>query len=183
MGVYPGSTAQFCSGTGFQPWSGNSSIGVVFRGLCSRNGAVMNIRSGQSPGSSWLYQRLNENAAEYTLKATLAPGSASTSRRINITVCGNRRGFMYAFPLLDNLQSDVLQNLVLRCVSFCAIYIQQSAAWLAKRYCSLLPTKMLLLYSVSDGLSPSSNYQLAIFILTAMSTPRTPCSSSRFWLA
>ncbi len=77
---------------------------------------------------------------------------------------------MHTFLLLDNLQSDILQNLVLG-VASAPFYIQQSAAWLAKRYCSLLPPKSFLLsLSLRRLISVFKLPAGLLFILTAMST-------------
>ncbi len=96
-----------------------------------------------------------------------------------ITVCGNERGFMYAFLLLD-LNLTFSRTLVLRCeTSAPFLYIQQSAA-VSERYCSLLPTKCSA--SVSRRLISvfQTTSWLIIYLDRDVCAPNAPCSSSHF---
>ncbi len=82
-----------------------------------------------------------------------------------ISVCGNERGFMYAFLLLDNLNLTFSELLVLRCrllrilyTAICCLVRNDTALTSPRKILSAQPP-------VSDGLSPSSNCRWPIIYL------------------
>ncbi len=89
----------------------NSHLSVSFRRtVCANNFAVMNAYA-RSKSVFMTLSAATRTLCGIFIEQAFAPGSASTSRPDQlITVCGNERGFMYAFLLLDNLQSDILPN-------------------------------------------------------------------------
>ena len=63
-----------------------------------------------------------------------------------------------------------LQNLILRLLASAPFYIQRSAAWLAKRYCSLLPPNPFCSAAASGCFSLSCRLPAGLLLIfTAMS--------------
>ncbi len=134
-----------CSRTGFQPWSEKlSSIGVV-----SPYGGTIICCHEHTLGQSVFMTLVsgNENALRNihwaSFRARLGVNFAADQL---YNRSGNERGFYVC--LSPARQPPIRHSLPEPCSAvsaFCAIYIQQSAAWLAKRYCSLLlPSPFLL---------------------------------------
>ncbi len=105
-----------------------------------------------------------QHALRNIREQAFAPGSArrfATDRLI--TVCGNERGFMYApFSCSDNLNLTSPER---SAVSATRHFIYNNHALVSETLLLTSPTKILSAQPpVSDGLSPSSNYQLAYYL-------------------
>ncbi len=125
--------------------------------------------------------RQRERSAEYSLSRFSRQARVNLAADQLITVC-KMSGFMYAFLLLDNLQSDILVNSGLL-VSACAILYTAICCLVSETILLTSPTSNSFCSqpSVSDGSFPSSKTtSWFIIYLDRDVYARAPCSSSHF---